>query len=115
MRFRSLGALSASAVLAMLVLAVSAAGASSAEGATGTYIVQMIQAPAATYTGGVAGIPATKPAKGKKFDGEVRGGQAVTSAISRRRTTRCSPRSVGRRSTTTTYTFNGFAATLTDA
>ena len=68
MRFRTLGALSALALLAVLVLAVSASGASSADGATGTYIVQMIQAPTATYAGGVAGIPATKPAEGKKFD-----------------------------------------------
>ena len=67
-RSRTLGALSALALLAMLVLTVSASGASSADGATGTYIVQMIQAPTATYAGGVAGIPATKPAEGKKFD-----------------------------------------------
>ena len=76
MRFRTLGALCALSLLAVLVLAVSASGAASADGATKTYVVQMIQAPALTYTGGVAGIPATKPAEGEKID-------RTSSAVSR--------------------------------
>ena len=71
MRFATWGARSAlggfAALAALLVLSVSAAA-----GADGTeqqlYIVQMIQAPVATYDGGVAGIPATKPDKGKKIN-----------------------------------------------
>src|SRR5918995_5073907 len=67
MGLRSLGALAALALLGTLLLAVSSAGAAG-ETATKTYIVQMLQAPVLTYEGGVAGLPATKPAKGKKLD-----------------------------------------------
>ena len=77
MRFRTLGALSALALLAVLVLAVSASGATTADGAKRTYVVQMIQAPAVTYTGGVAGIPATKPAEGEKIDRASSGGNQL--------------------------------------
>ena len=69
MRFRSLGALGAFAVLAALLLSVSAAS-----GAGGTskqlYIVQMLEKPVAAYDGGAVGIPATRPAKGKKINDE---------------------------------------------
>ena len=69
MRLRSWGALGAFAVLAALMLSVSAAS-----GADGTskqlYIVQMLDKPVAAYEGGTAGIPATKPAKGKKINDE---------------------------------------------
>ena len=69
MSFRFLGALGALAVLAALMLSVSAA---SGAGGTSTqlYIVQMLEMPVAAYEGGTAGIPATKPAKGKKINDE---------------------------------------------
>jgi hypothetical protein len=69
MRLRSLSALGAFAVLAALILSVSAAS-----GAAGTekqlYIVRMLEKPVAGYEGGTAGMPATKPAKGKKINDE---------------------------------------------
>ena len=69
MRLRSWGALGAFAVLAALMLSVSAA--SGADGASKQlYIVQMLDKPVAAYEGGTAGIPATKPAKGKKINDE---------------------------------------------
>ncbi len=34
----------------------------------GTYIVQMLQSPVVAYDGGIAGLKATKPAKGEKID-----------------------------------------------
>ena len=113
MRFRTLGALSAFAVLAVLVLAVSSAGAASAEGATGTYIVQMIQAPAATYTGGVAGIPATKPAKGKKFDGKSEAASRYIGHLEAAHD-QVLAEVGGQKIYDYNVTFNGFAATLTE-
>jgi hypothetical protein len=35
---------------------------------TGVYIVRMADAPVVAYEGGIAGLPATKPAKGQKID-----------------------------------------------
>ena len=79
MRFRSLGALGASAGFAALLVtsAFGLAGGQSAKDRTTTqkshvsaasYIVQLSDDPAAAYEGGVAGYAATAPAKGKKFD-----------------------------------------------
>ena len=80
MRFRTLGALSALALLAMLVLTVSASAASSADGATGTYIVQMIQAPTATYDGWRRRDPGDEARQGQEVRPQVRGRQPATSA-----------------------------------
>jgi len=66
MRFRALIVLAVVGVCAAALLVSSAATSAAPE--TGTYIVQMIQDPAVSYDGGVAGIPATKPGKGKKID-----------------------------------------------
>ncbi len=67
MRLRTLGAFSALAVLATLLLAVSAAGAP-ASSEVKPYIVVMKLNPIVAYDGDVAGIPATKPAKGEKVN-----------------------------------------------
>ena len=113
MRFRTLGALSALALLAVLVLAVSASGATTADGAKGTYVVQMIQAPAVTYTGGVAGIPATKPAEGEKLD---RASSAVTSYVGHLNSAHSQALAEvgGEKLYDYNIAFNGFAAKLTD-
>jgi len=60
-------ALAALAVLASVFLLV-AAGSAGAEASKSIYIVQMLDAPAVAYSGGVAGLAATKPAKGEKID-----------------------------------------------
>ncbi len=66
MRIRSRGALLAFAILAIVVFLVPAASI----GATGqkSYVVVMKADPAVAYDGGVPGIPATKPGKGKKIN-----------------------------------------------
>jgi hypothetical protein len=57
------------AVLAAIaVIAVMPAAGGVAAESTATYIVQLVQRPVAGYEGGIAGYPATKPAKGKKLD-----------------------------------------------
>ncbi|MEJ5946236.1 hypothetical protein WDZ17_13135 [Pseudokineococcus basanitobsidens] len=38
----------------------------------GRYVVTLVQEPAATYEGGVAGLAATAPADGEKIDGDSR-------------------------------------------
>jgi len=67
MGLRSWSAAAALTLLGTLLFAVSSAGAAS-EAATKTYIVTMLQEAAIAYDGGVAGLPATKPARGKKLD-----------------------------------------------
>ena len=113
MRFRTLGAFSALALLAVLVLAVSASGAATADGAKGTYVVQMIQAPTITYTGGVAGIPATKPAEGEKID---RTSTAVTRYVGHLKSAhdQALAQVGGEKLYDYNIAFNGFAAKLTD-
>ena len=64
-------------ILAILALGVMPALAAPPDGAdrgkakataSGAYIVQMKDAPAVSYRGGVPGFKATKPAKGQKID-----------------------------------------------
>ena len=70
MRLRSWGALGALAVFAAVLTVVSAA--SGAQGSSSDiYIVRMLEKPVAGYTGGVPGIPATKPALGEKVDDQA--------------------------------------------
>src|SRR5262245_33049320 len=56
-------------VVAACAVAVAATGgAATAADSTKSYIVLMGASPAIAYEGGVAGIPATKPGKGKKIN-----------------------------------------------
>jgi len=78
------------------------------------YIVQMADLPVAAYAGGITGLPATRPGRGRKFDPDTadvsnyagyldsRHGQAVG-------------RVGGRKVYDYKYGFNGFAAELTEA
>ena len=60
----ALAALVATASVFLLV----AAGSAGADASKSIYIVQMLDAPAVSYSGGTAGLKATKPAKGEKID-----------------------------------------------
>ena len=73
----------------------------------------MIQAPAVTYTGGVAGIPATKPAEGEKLD---RASSAVTSYVGHLNSAHSQALAEvgGEKLYDYNIAFNGFAAKLTD-
>lgn len=82
---------------------------------TKTYIVQLADAPAATYDGQIAGLPATRPAAGTKLDissGQVRG--YMSYLLSRQATALAR---IGSVPVVQRYgfAFNGFAAKLTDA
>jgi len=114
MRKRSWSAVLAFTILATFVLTVSASGAAGADGTTGLYIVQMRLDPVVAYQGGVAGIPATKPAKGKKID---RKSAAVEQYVGHLKATHDQAlASVGAQKVYDyVYTYNGVAAKLSDA
>ncbi|HZB49937.1 MAG TPA: S8 family serine peptidase [Mycobacteriales bacterium] len=68
-RNQALAALGAAGLIAGLATVGPATAAPApAAGTTATYLVQVSDAPAASYTGGVAGYAATKPATGAKLD-----------------------------------------------
>ena len=108
--------LGAGALVAGLATVVAASPAEAAPSAsTATYLVQLADAPAAGYTGGVPGYARTKPATGAKID-------AAAPAVSRYRgylaqrqdgvlRSAASARTLHRYS----VTFNGFAASMTSS
>ena len=75
-------------VAALAVTFVTSAAARSDAGAqadSATYIVRMVEAPAVAYTGGIAGLEATKPAKGEKIDPDSTKVQRYVDHLNRRR------------------------------
>ena len=80
----------------------------------GLYIVQMDDLPAGSYTGGVAGLPATKASRGNKLDPNS---PTVTGYVAYLdgRHNQAVARVGGRKVYDYRYAFNGFAAALTEA
>jgi subtilisin family serine protease len=78
------------------------------------YIVRMVDLPVVSYTGGVAGLPATKPARGQKIDpnNPVVGGYA---GFLDTQHNRANGAVGGRKVYDYRYTFNGFATELSEA
>jgi subtilisin family serine protease len=64
---RSLAALAALVGVVCVIAAVPASGRT-IQDATSTYIVQLVQPPAAAYEGGIEGLKATAPERGTKLD-----------------------------------------------
>ncbi len=78
----------------------------------GKYIVTLTRPPVASYTGGVRGIPATKPAAGKKLDVRSRAAQQYTDVLESDQA--ATAKSVGvSPEENFTVALNGFAADLT--
>lgn len=98
---------------AALVLATGAASAQQA--VRKPYVVQLADAPAATYSGTVQGYAATRPAIGQKFDARSSSVQAYRNYLAGRQASVLS--TLGNVPVTQRYSvaFNGFAARLTDA
>jgi Subtilase family/Peptidase inhibitor I9/PA domain len=111
LRIRTLGALSALAVLVAIVAVVPAA--TGADGSTETYVVQLVQAPVAGYTGGVAGYPATKPARGKKLDATSADAKKYAALLTDKHNKALQQVGAGNKIYDYTAAFNGFAAKLT--
>ena len=102
---------------ALTGLAVMVAGMSAATGAaqqeTRTYIVQMLQAPVIAYEGGVAGLEATKPAKGKKVNPSSAAVRSYVGYLERNHAVALATVGGGEKLYDYNYSFNGFAARLT--
>jgi subtilisin family serine protease len=112
MRFRTALILGALAVVGLFVMT---AGSALSQSATQTYIVQMLDEPAVAYDGGVAGIPATKPGKGKKIDPAAESVQRYRAHLKGKHDKAL--QNVGGGAVVYDYgiSFNGFAAKLTEA
>ena len=80
--------------------------------ANALYIVQMAEDPASTYTGGVAGFAATKPARGQKLDRTDPGVASYASYLDARHE-EINRGAGGRKVHDYRYSFNGFSAELT--
>ncbi|MFC5462378.1 S8 family serine peptidase [Massilia niabensis] len=100
---------------AVLTLLSSLALTASAQEVRRSYIVQLADKPVASYTGGVAGLQATKPAAGQRLDVSAADVQAYIGYLEQKQNNVLS--TVGTAQLTHKYkvVFNGFAALLTDA
>jgi subtilisin family serine protease len=78
------------------------------------YLVQVDGAPVASYAGGVAGIPRTKPSEGAKIDKKARNYEAYRQFLRVQRADVLRAAGIDQRQTVAEYTtaFNGFAAAL---
>ena len=99
---------------AVLALVSSMALTASAQEVRRSYIVQLADKPVASYTGGVAGLPATKPAAGQSLNVSAADVQAYVSYLDQKQNSVLS--TIGEAEVTHKYNvvFNGFAALLTD-
>jgi len=97
---------------ALLAIGLSA-GAQNAP--TKTYIVQLADAPVATYAGGIAGLPATRPAAGSKIDMRAGHVRAYLNYLNSRSSGELARVGAARVVHRYGLAFNGFAAQLTDA
>lgn len=106
-----------SVLVAMPVAAATATGETASQqriddSSSAVYIVQMIDAPVAAYTGGIPGLRATAPAKGKKINPLDSDVVKYVDYLSKRQNDKLAK--VGAQKTYSyTYSFSGFAAKLT--
>jgi subtilisin family serine protease len=108
-------------VLAVLVvaLAVSIAivgAATTASSDRESYVVVMAGDPAVAYDGGVAGIPATKPAHGKKFDAKSPAAKAYEAHLRKEHNASLAAVGLAAAAKVNEYTvsLNGYSALLTE-
>ena len=106
--------LGAAGLVAGLASVAQPAGAAPAQ-PSATYLVQLADAPAAGYTGGVAGYAGTKPKAGSKIDAKAPAVTRYRGYLKARQDGVL--RQAGSATTLARYsvTFNGFAATMTAA
>ena len=100
----------------LFALTVAAASHAYADGEIRrSYIVQLADKPAATYTGEVSGLPATKPAAGQRLNVDASNVQNYIGYLQTKQADVLS--TVGKAQVTNEYkvVFNGFSALLTDA
>ncbi|GAA2216626.1 hypothetical protein GCM10010429_44240 [Micromonospora olivasterospora] len=106
------------AVLAVATVPGSGAAQAAPEPtSTDLYLVQLADAPVASYDGGVAGLAATKPARGGKVDLNSSSARAYRGHLAAKKGDVRRKGGVGAAQTVRDYdvAFNGFAADLTEA
>ena len=79
------------------------------------YIVQMAELPVASYDGRLAGLPATRPERGRRINAQDPGVAGYAGYLESRHDDALARVGGGRKVYDYRYTFNGFAAELTDA
>lgn len=103
------------ASLAAMILLAGMATAASAQEVRRSYIVQLVNAPAAAYGGEISGLAATKPAQGQRLDISAENVQAYLSYLDKKQSDVLA--TIDPANVTARYdvVLNGFAANLTDA
>jgi subtilisin family serine protease len=107
----------AAAVTLLAVMPAGSAGAAPKSTASDLYVVQLKEAPAVQYAGGVSGIAATKPAPGAKLDTKAWNYNAYREHLRAKRAETLRKVKVDAKKTVAEYdtVVNGFAAKLTAA
>jgi subtilisin family serine protease len=100
--------------LVVALFALPAGGALSAA-ATDTYIVQMLESPAVAYGGGVSGLAATKPGKGKKLDPSSSAVTKYSAHLESKHDQALAKVGGGTKVYDYSISYNGFTANLTEA
>ena len=100
-------------VFGLVLFALPASGALSADSSQ-TYIVQMLPNPVVTYAGGISGLPATKPGKGKKIDPSSGDVTKYADYLKGKHDQALSNVGGGQKLYDYVYSLNGFAAKLTE-
>ncbi|MCE3606449.1 S8 family serine peptidase [Massilia sp. P8910] len=101
--------------LAVMMLLAGLAGTTSADEVRRSYIVQLVDKPVATYTGQVAGLPATKPAEGQRLDVDATDVQNYITYLETKKSKVISTVDAAQVTNKYNVVFNGFSALLTDA
>jgi subtilisin family serine protease len=94
-------------------LAATAAPTGSSAWSDGIYIVQLVDAPAASYDGSIPGYRATKPTNGKKLDSAAPEVVAWTGYLTGKQNATLAKVGTAAKLYNYRYTYNGFAAKLT--
>ncbi len=89
--------------------------AADTKGVPGAYVVQLAAPPVVKYTGGIAGIPATKPAKGEKLDPQSKKVADYVGHLDSRHDAVLAQVGGGEKIYDYRYVYNGFAAKLSTA
>lgn len=110
----TLGAAS-SAVAQDLELVQAGVGPQKSGSATANYIVRLREAPVVAYDGGIPGLRATKPGKGRKIDQESKEVVDYVGYLNGRHNGVLNGNGGGAKLHGYYYTFNGFAARLTES
>ena len=120
-RWSALGAFAALGVLLLTVPTAGFGGEDESSGATlkhgagsGVYIVRMVDQPVVAYEGGIAGLKATKPAKGTKIDPRSSDVAKYAGYLDSKHDAALA-KVGGKKVYDYRYTYNGFAAQLSEA